>query len=322
MFEPTEVSLGTQVQWIDASQADGSKLGVSWRPTGLDSVGAIGEGWVIAPRREDGFFYVPTSLLDGTIPDPKPWGDHADWICEDDWDFLVYSYSNGRGESFAAQDAMRERVGIGSYDYYGRGKDTIEAVRNGMWQRLVNAGFAQSSGRERGSTPLYDLLVPPQVSPVGFSPSGVKATQTNLKNTGEPYVMIPRVVMTKNMWKQLRYHWLRRLLAAVYCFNDLPRHGGVDLDHLRLEDDRIGVSDAFVAATGGSDLVDIARGLDFLSSQCGLANWIPVSVGTATLRPGQARTVYQNDSDDGQVCVFRPTLQEKSAREQWMGRCG
>lgn len=309
------------MEWIELSEADGTRLGVSWRPTGLDVTGTMSTGFVIVSYRDAGFFYVPMSLLNGTIPDPKPWGEHGDWICQDDWDFLVYAYSNGRSESFAGKDAPKEWVGVGSFDYTDRGKETVIAVRSGIWPRLVSAGFASPSGREKYYTPVYDLLIPPQVSPGFFRPTGIKATLTALEQAGESYVMIPRVVMTKKIWKQLHRHWLRRLLTAVYCFNDLPVNGGVDLDRLRLENGRIGVSAEFIAAAGTSDLVDIARGLDFLSSQCGLANWIPVSVGQdATHRPGQNRTVYERDSDDSELFVYRPTLQQKPEWERWMSR--
>ena len=307
--------------WIEQSSADGGKLGFSWRPKGLDTVGVLSEGTVIVAHRDDGVFHVPESLVDGTISAPKPWGEHAGWICEQDYDFLIYAFSNGGGESFAGEKAARVNCAVGSYDYNDLTKETVDPMKAGLWSRLCAAGFAAPTGRIRkvGTTEcrVYDLLVPPQVSPDGLRPSGVRATIYDLEAEGEPYFFVPRVVMTKKMWKQLRYHWLRRILLAIYCYNDLETHGGVDPEVIRLEEGRVWVSDEFMAAAGNDDLEQVVRGVDFLAHGCGLGNWIPVDTDVATTGPGVNRLFYRHDCDDGRIAVFRPTLQHKPAWQRW-----
>lgn len=308
--------------WINLKIADGSKLGFSWRLKGLDEVGLLSDGAVVVPHRDAGVFHVPRSLVDGTVPSPQSWGDHGGRICEQDYDFLIYALSNGGGESFSGEKAARDKCGIGSYDYSELTRETVDEMRSGMWNRLCVAGFAVPTERRRkvGTTEchVYDLLVPPQVSPVATYPVNVKATLANLEAEGESYFFVPRVVMNKKMWKQLRHHWLRRVLLAVYCFNDLEIHGGVDPEMLRLEDHRIWVSDEFMAATGNHDVEQVVRGLDFLAHHCGLANWMPVMTDVVSTRPGENRIAYKGESDDGGTAVFRPTLQHKPAWERWL----
>lgn len=309
-----------KLEQIDLSDANGNILGFDWAPPAFKRSGVVRVGGVVTSLK--GFTPVPRTLVDGTLPPPAVFGVHGNWICQQDWDFLVYAYSNGRGRSFAQQDAMRERVGIGSYDYYLIGEEQVRAIREGMWERLVNAGLAATTTETRYGVPLYDLLIPPQVAPNGLRPTRIRATVANMEAEGEHYVRVPRAVFTDQVWKQIRTHELRRVLAAAYCFNDLVRFGGVDPEELRLEDGRMSISDAFQRACGQDDAVRVACCLDYLSSRCGLMNWAPVEIRRASIRPGAARLVYVRDDPDSAVMVMRPTLQILDEWEDWSARQG
>lgn len=305
---------------VPLSSANGNTLGYDWAPPAFRRGAELCVGGVIAPS--DGFAPVPRSILDGTLPDGLPMGAHGDWICQQDWDFLVYAYSNGKAESFAGPDAMKERCGIGSYDYYLIGPEQVEAIRCGLWDRLIGAGLAVGAGREKYGCTVFTLLIPPQVSPRGLRPTSVRATVANMEAEGESYIQIPATVFLDYVWKQIRTHELRRVLAAMYVFNDLPRFGGVDAEELRLVDDHILISDAFMRACAQDDEVRVACCIDFLSSRCGLANWVPANMTSASSRPGEHRWVYVADDDEGSIAVLRPTLQLSTKWEEWHARQG
>ncbi len=303
---------------VPLAQANGNQLGYDWAPPKFRRAGEVLEGFVVVPPK--GYASVPRTLLDGTLPAPRPMGAHGDWICHQDWDFLVYAFSNGKGRSHAGASAMKEYCGIGSYDYYLIGPEQVKAIREGLWERLINAGLAVPSGRFPWGHREYDLLIPPQVSADRLRPTGIRATVANMEAEGENYVRIPAAVFLDLVWKQIRTYELRRLLAAMYVFNHLARFGGVDPEELRIENSTILVSDAFMRAAGQEDPVRVACCIDYLSSRCGLANWIGVQTSEASTRPGELRLVYVSDADGSAVAVLRPTLQTSDDWEGWLSR--
>jgi len=306
------------VHQVPLTQANGNELGYDWAPPAFRRAGEMLDGFVVVPPK--GYATVPRTLLDGTLRAPRPMGAHGDWICDRDWDFLVYAFSNGKGRSYAGRDAMKEFCGIGSYDYYLIGPAQVEAIRGGLWDRLIHARLAVPSGRFLYGYQEYDLLIPPQVSADRLRPTGIRATVANMEAEGENYVRVPRAVFLDLVWKQIRTHELRRLLAAMYVFNDLTRFGGIDPEELRLEESTILMSDAFMKAAGQDDPVRVACCIDYLSSRCGLANWIGVHTSVASTRPGEQRLVYMGDADDSTVAVLRPTLQTSEEWEGWLSR--
>lgn len=304
---------------VRLGDARGEALGYSWAPPAFRRTGEIRDGHVVVPHK--GFAPVPRTLLDGTLPPPLEFGVHGDWICKQDWDFLVYAYSNGRGYSYADQKAMKLRCGIGSYDYYLIGEEQVHAIKEGLWERLVRAGLALPTDRFAYPFPVYDLLIP-QLSARGRDRVAVRATIANMEAEGESFVRIPATVFIDFVWKQVRTHELRRVLAAMYVFNDLARFGGIDPEELRLECDMIRMSDAFVRACGQDDTERIACCLDYLSSRCGLANWMPVTLSVASTVPGERRLAYKADDDESSMFVMRPTLQTVEDWDDWCARQG
>lgn len=261
-----------------------------------------------------GWFPVEKRLVLG-LPDPVPWEEEGEWLTTGQWDYLVFLQSlNMRGIGGAGLFYINPRnatthMGLNSVDFRTIGPEACNRRCDSLIPALLKCGFIVETGQARGNLPVYERRLAPTLTIEGLVPSARRSTQTAMEAAGRPYVMVPRVLMTArpSLWKQLRTHDHRRLVLAMYCFNDLQTFGGVDPNHLRVEGGRIVASEAFMAAAGYGSIASLKMAAHELVLRettdlpgLGLFTLVDVVVRSeSTPEAGVERLVYEHDIRDG-----------------------
>lgn len=220
----------------------------------------------LVSQAHGGWFPFERRLLLG-LPPSVDWDHHERWLFHEQWDYLAYVQSLTRAPGFPNSaffvnpDNATKQMGLNSL---GAGRFTRQQCRariDRLLPSLEELGFINKLGDYRAegwkkSLPVYQHMLMPTLTAAGLVKSALPRTIENLTAQGRPYVMVPRHVMRaeNGVFRILERHEMRRLFLALYAFNDLPRFGGVDPNHLRVEDHAreslLLVSDAFLAASG------------------------------------------------------------------------
>jgi hypothetical protein len=257
------------------------------------------------------FFVLERAIADGTLPPPSEQGPSVGWIAPYHWDFLVYANSaagsNG-GAFYASWRAANAYCGLNTFDAGPGAKERQAARKRDLLPVLEAAGLIQSDGVTAGGNQWYRLqLAPAWTRPRGLVRSATVKTIGSLTEANRPYVMIPNAIMLERRWRSLREHRLRRMLIALYCFNDWGAWGGVDINHLRIDGERLRLSAAFLAAA----YVDATAAARLLHELCfeGLVDL--TRAPGSTVRPYPASATQMGASSDATVQVLRfvPKLQ-------------
>lgn len=226
------------------------------------------QGRSLVLEARGGWFPLEKRLFLG-LPNTIEWDeDDPSWLYHELWDYLVYlqSLTHCPGYPEAAFYVNPKNANIHA-GVNGRGVagpltrgDRVARVES-LLPRLAQLGFIKYLGEYRRdqwpvSLPVHQHMLMPTWTDQGFIPSNIPRTPANLEGKGRPYAMIPRHVMRAKdgIFVRLERHALRRVFLALYAFNDLPRYGGVDPNHLRVEQTgeqaTLLASDAFLAAAG------------------------------------------------------------------------
>lgn len=255
------------------------------------------------------FFVLERSIADGTLPPPSDGGPAEGWIASYHWDFLVYANSAARstgGMFYASWRAANNYSGLNTFDNGPGAKTRQLARKRDLLPVLETAGLIRQDGATAAGNRRYCLMLAPSWTRArGLVPTDVVKTIGSLAERNRPYVMIPSSIMLDKTWRNLREHLLRRMLMALYCFNDMSAWGGVDINHLRIEGEQLIMSDAFLAAAY-TDAESAARLTHELFYE-GLVQL--VRRRTTDVRAYPASRVSMTLSGDSEVLQFVPTRQ-------------
>lgn len=255
------------------------------------------------------FFVVERSYADGTLPPPSDAGPDDGWIAPYHWDFLVYANSAARsagGMFYASWRAANTYCGLNTFDNGPGAKTRQLARKRDLLPILETARLIRQDGATAAGNDRYRLMLAPSWTRArGLVPTDVVKTIRSLTEQNRPYVMVPSSIMLDKTWRNLREHQLRRMIMALYCFNDLSAWGGVDVNHLRIENEQLIMSDAFLAAAY-TDAETAARLVHELFYE-GLVQI--VRRRTADVRAYPASRTSLTLSGDSEVLQFVPTRQ-------------
>ena len=258
------------------------------------------------------FFVVERAIADGTLPPPSEQGPQEDWIAPYHWDFLVYANSAARstgGMFYASWRAANTYCGLNSFDTGPGAKARQLARKQDLLPVLEGAGLIRQEGATAAGNERYRLMLAPSWTRArGLVPTDVVKTIGALTSQGRPYVMVPGSIMLDKTWRNLREHSLRRMLMALYCFNDMNAWGGVDINHLRIEDEQLIISEAFLAAAY-TEAENVARLTHELFYE-GLVQLVRRPV--TAVRPYPASRAVLAPSGDSEVLQFVPTRQPQT----------
>jgi len=239
------------------------------RPRGTDEV----------RRRSGGFAKVEYSLVNGLLPDPSPEAAETGWMDTYHWDFAVYANTNPRiGYTDLFYSTHMAAIALcGLFDDLPRGLpgvtaikrkrvgDLIPVLESCRILRCVEGPFQN----EYGNLSWKQLLLAPTWPATVTAPITTFAGKTNenLDAFHRSWFMLPSALFNDELgtWRKVGSHRGRRVIAALYCFYEADTYGAVNPNHLRLKDQMLQVSDAFLKACGRDATVrDVASTLTWL----------------------------------------------------------
>ncbi|MDO8847722.1 MAG: hypothetical protein Q7W51_04975 [Coriobacteriia bacterium] len=264
-----------------------------------------------------GGFYVERGIVDGAHEVTRPGVYGRPWLNMYQWDYLVYMNARANptnGRVWTRANAAARAVGI----------PPNYRSRTCLHRPMIRRGFLQEAEPRDDGIPRWTVMLLPQRVLGGYRRSSLPRTMNNFEAEHRPYFWMPGSLMaTEGPWKQLGNHGVRRLLTALYAYNDLPLRGGVDPNHLRIEIDddfsmRLVSSVEFASsAAAGDALPNLLHELHDLS----FVGIIPVRTRSDGPPSGPTTISYLEDGDTAaSILVVRPRWQEPAGYRSWQNR--